>query len=376
MTTQNNDNDVPKTQDLASLGFSQSITEHAPGAIDVEQAKAIEEVKAAMVVAKASPRNVNACVGEIVQACQRPLLAEAAMYEYPKGGTRITGPSIRLVEAIYQAWGNMKVGIRELARTEGISYAQAFAVDLQKNNWETIDFQVEHRIALKGGKMKTITDPREIYELVANYGQRRKRAAVLRLIPGDVVDIAVQEAQRTLEKAEGMNLEKNIPIMLKTFADEFNVTKEMIEKRIGHHADSISPTEMVSLKAVYRSLKDGMGKAFDHFDFGDQAATDAQEKARAMEQAATGGAKGKGKGKGKEKKKEPEKAAETPEQPLAEEDTEQISAEALVQSLRAATTTDRIDELEDACREMEPASRQKVKAAAADARGRLEDVSA
>lgn len=59
-----------------------------------------------------------------------------------------------------------------------------------------------------------------------------------------------------------------------------------------------------------------------------------------------------------------------------EKDTEEISAEALVQSLRAATTTDRIDELEDACREMKPASRQKVKAAAADARSRLEDVRA
>lgn len=49
------------------------------------------------------------------------------------------------------------------------------------------------------------------------------------------------------------------------------------------------------------------------------------------------------------------------------------TADELVLNIKSATTTDQVDELEDACREMAPKDRQKVKAAAADARARLGD---
>jgi hypothetical protein len=209
----------------------------------------------------------------------------------------------------------MKVGIRELARTNGMSFAQAFAWDLENNNIETIDFQVEHAIKLRNGTMKKITDPREIYELVANYGQRRKRAAVLRLIPGDIIDMAVEVAQQTLEKAAGMDLEHAIPKMLTAFADEFAVTQDMIEKRVGHLVSAISPTEMVSLKSVYRSLKDGMSKPSDHFDFGDQP-SEASERASGLEAAI----------KGEGQPKEPEAPKETAKKPEAKPAQEKAPA--------------------------------------------------
>ncbi|BBP90995.1 hypothetical protein BsIDN1_46130 [Bacillus safensis] len=47
-----------------------------------------QEVQAAMVIAKKFPRDVYAAFERIKKACERRLLAENAVYEYPRGGTK------------------------------------------------------------------------------------------------------------------------------------------------------------------------------------------------------------------------------------------------------------------------------------------------
>jgi len=55
------------------------------------------------------------------------------MYQYPRGGQRVTGPSIRLAEAIAQNFGNLSYGIQELEQRNGESVAKAFCWDLETN---------------------------------------------------------------------------------------------------------------------------------------------------------------------------------------------------------------------------------------------------
>ncbi|MDI6567144.1 hypothetical protein QL295_21740, partial [Bacillus subtilis] len=69
-----------------------------------------QEVQAARVIAKKFPRDVYAAFDRIKKACDRRLLAENAVYEYPRGGTKVSGPSIRLAEALAQNWGNIDYG--------------------------------------------------------------------------------------------------------------------------------------------------------------------------------------------------------------------------------------------------------------------------
>jgi hypothetical protein len=80
----------------------------------------IAEVQAAMMIARANPRDPIAAVDRILNACSRPGLAESGMYQYSRGGTDITGPSIRLAEAIAQQWGNFQFGIRELEQRPSV----------------------------------------------------------------------------------------------------------------------------------------------------------------------------------------------------------------------------------------------------------------
>lgn len=55
------------------------------------------------------------------------------MYQYLRGGTKVTGPSIRLAEVLAQNWGNLSFGVKELEQRDGESIAMAYTWDLETN---------------------------------------------------------------------------------------------------------------------------------------------------------------------------------------------------------------------------------------------------
>lgn len=214
-----------------------------------------QEVQAAMIVAKRFPRDEKASADRILAACTRKSLAEAAMYEYTKGGSVITGPSIRLAEAMAQAWGNIDFGIIELEQKSKESQVMAYAWDLETNTRQSKIFTVPHvRVSTKGSKM--LTDPRDIYEMVANQGARRLRACILGVIPGDVSDMAVKQCEITL-RSGNEPLENRIESMVKSF-EELNISRDMLAGFIGKNVEAFSVNDVVRLGKVYRSIKDGV----------------------------------------------------------------------------------------------------------------------
>jgi hypothetical protein len=230
----------------------------------VDQARAVAEVQAAMVVARMNPRDEMRAYQRIVMACKRKSLAEQASYAYPRGGKMVTGPSIRLAEVIAGYWGNITYGLRELNRGKGISEVEAFAWDLETNTRVTRQFQVKHiRDKSDGGKQ--LTGERDIYELVASMGQRRVRACILEVVPGDIVEGAEEECKKTLQGGNGEPMEDRIRKMVLAFS-EFGISKDMIEARLRHKIEATLPAELVTLQQIYRSLKDGMAKREEFFD--------------------------------------------------------------------------------------------------------------
>lgn len=231
--------------------------------IEVEQQRAISEVQGAIVLAKKFPRNQIEALDRIITACQRPALAEQAVYEYARGGSAISGPSIRLAEAIAQNWGNIQFGIKELEQRNGESTVEAFCWDMETNTRQVKTFQVKHERHTKKGKY-ALEDARDIYEMVANQGARRLRACILGIIPGDVIDAAVSQCEQTL-KAKADTSVDALKKLVEAFA-AFKVTKEQIEKRIQRRLDTITAAQLVQLRKIYNSLKDGMSVAADWFE--------------------------------------------------------------------------------------------------------------
>lgn len=224
-----------------------------------------QEVQAAMVIAKKFPRDEVESYNRIMRACQRKSLAEQSMYEYPRGGTKVTGPSIRLAEAMAQNWGNLDFGIIELEQKNGESQVMAYAWDLETNTRQTKIFNVPHIRGTKKGNIP-LTDPRDIYELVTNQGARRVRACILGVIPGDVIDSAIDECKKTLAGGNKEPLIDRVRKGIKLFEDNFSVTLEMLEKYIGCKSEAFSEHDMIRLNNVYKSLRDGMAKREDYFE--------------------------------------------------------------------------------------------------------------
>lgn len=228
-----------------------------------DQSRAIAEVQAALMVAKGSPRNQIQAMDRILNACTRPRLAEQAVYSYGRGGSSISGPSIRLAETVAINWGNIQFGVREISQQNKESTVQAYAWDLETNTRREMVFQVPHFRHTKNGKYE-LTDPRDIYELVANNGARRLRACILSVIPGDVIEAAVSQCELTMHAQADLSPE-GIKKILLAF-ESYGVSKEQIEKRIQRRIDAIQPAQVAALKKVYASLKDGMSEVADWFE--------------------------------------------------------------------------------------------------------------
>ncbi|POS10192.1 hypothetical protein C3Y08_01730 [Burkholderia gladioli] len=241
-----------------------------------DQSRELAETQVKYLMAQQFPRDVIANTDKILNAFTRPTLAEQSQYQFSRGGSDISGPSIRAAEAMAQQWGNIEQGFRERSRGvdgKGIPFSEveAFCVDLESRTTKRLQFIVRHwRDTRQGGYQ--IKDERDIYELIANQAQRRVRACILALIPGDVVDAAMQQAEVTL-KAKADTSPEAVQKIISAFTDHFGVTKEHIEKRIQRRLDAITPAQVVSLRRIYASLRDGMSGPDEWFDMGEQPAT-------------------------------------------------------------------------------------------------------
>lgn len=244
-------------------GFFQPPAPTAEGILATDQARAVAEVQAALVIAASRPRNELRARDRLLQACQRVNLASGALYQYNRGGTAVSGPSIRLAEAAARAWGNMTYGFRELSRRTGESECEAFAWDLETNTKAVRQFSVRHRRDTKKGGYD-LTDERDIYELMANQAQRRVRAAILEIIPGDIMEDAVAECEKTM-KANVGNVAEASAKLVQAFAD-MGIPRESVEKRLGHRIDAIQPAQIIAFRKIYASIKDGMSEPKDWFE--------------------------------------------------------------------------------------------------------------
>jgi hypothetical protein len=233
------------------------------GGMAIATTKAAQEVQAAIVMAKQCPRDQDAAFARIIAACKRRTLADAATYGYKRGGSEVTGPSIRLAEEIARNWGNLDVGFTELDQSGGRSSVQAYAWDLETNTRITRVFEVPHVRHTKGGTYP-LTDPRDIYEAVANQAARRMRACILAAIPGDVVEAAVAQCEKTLTSGHAKPLRDRVRDAIALFAG-IGVGKAQIEAKIQHSVDSMTERELLSLGKVFNGIRDGYATVEEAF---------------------------------------------------------------------------------------------------------------
>jgi hypothetical protein len=237
------------------------------------QAREVAELQTKYLMAERFPRDEKRAFDGVVNAFSRPGLAERAAYEYAKGGSAISGPSIHAAQAIAQQWGNIEFGFIEVERgvdPDGVPFStvRSFATDLEHRTTRPIQFIVRHWRDTKSGGYR-LKDERDVYELTANMAQRRTRACILSVLPQDVIDAAMAQAEITL-KTKADTSPQAMAKMVDAFA-QFGVTKDHIEALIQRRLDAITPAQVVRLKRIYASLRDDMSTPGEWFEMGGTA---------------------------------------------------------------------------------------------------------
>ena len=234
------------------------------GTVAVESSRAIAEAQGKLYIAKRFPRDEVQAYAKAMQACQRPQMASTAFYSYPRGGSTISGASIRFAEELARCWGNVDYGIKELSRDKDKSEMQAYAWDMETNTISVQNFTNPH-YREKNGRMEKLTSDRDIYEINANMATRRLRARILAVLPNWFVEDCVNECKQTLAGKNDVPLADKVRKLVVSF-EKYAVSKEMIEKRLGHTIEATTMDEYIDLVGIGNALKDKQSTVADWFE--------------------------------------------------------------------------------------------------------------
>ena len=226
----------------------------------VEQARAIAEVQAAVVVAQNRPRDIARAEAEMKDACGRMAMASRAFYSVPNRGN---GPTIHLARELARIYGNIDYSVRELHRDDeaGMSEVLASAWDQQTNVRSSRSFQVPHAKMIGKGAAKSrekIIDLEDIYRNNQNQGAKAVRECIFSVLPRWFTEEAQTLCRQTLDKGEGVPLAERISKMLKLYG-ELGITPERIEDRTKKRRGQWDAGDVAQLSIDYTSItRDGV----------------------------------------------------------------------------------------------------------------------
>ena len=234
----------------------------------VEQTRAMEEVRAAVVVAQQCPRDVSRAVVSMMESCRQKALAERAFFRYPRAGEQISGPSVHLARDLARCWGNIQYGIHELSRDDagGSSEMLAYAWDVETNTRSASIFIVPHARDVKR-KRQPIVELRDVYENNANMGARRVREAIFAVLPAWFTEQAKQTCHETLSGSGAGEppVAKQAADLVHNFEKRVNVSAAQLEAKVGRPVAVWDHDDLAKLRVVAASLARGEATVSDEF---------------------------------------------------------------------------------------------------------------
>lgn len=232
-------------------------------ATTIEQQRAIAEVRAQVLIAKQSPREVEECRREMRLSCSMMIMAEHAFYKFQRGGETVSGPTVGLLRELARCWGNVTYGIVELAMESatignpGRSEMLVFAWDLERNVRPTQTFIVPHKrdkSDAKGGPTD-LRSLRDIYENNTNQAARRLREQLENAMPVWFVKEAEHLCFQTLQNSKEP-ISVRVAKLIEAFG-QMGIDKARIEARLGLGTGSFTAIDVARLGITYRSIQRG-----------------------------------------------------------------------------------------------------------------------
>lgn len=268
-------------QETASQGQSTALANiHAAALASTKEtsstamvAQAVAAIQARYQVALARPRNFDQVRVALLKECRRPFFAEVARYNKPIGKSGVEGPSIRFAEAAARCMGNILVESPTVYDDHEKRIVRVMATDLETNMTYLKDVTVTKTI-----ERRKIADGQAVISTrVGSQGQtlyiieadddailnkenalvsKAMRTVLLRLIPGDLVDEAMEQVTKTLRDKEAEDPDAARRRIVDGFS-AIGVQPTDLVQYLGHDLGKTTPPELVKLRALYTAIRDG-----------------------------------------------------------------------------------------------------------------------
>lgn len=266
---------VPHAGATVSQGFgSMELSAQAEMQAQSQAATARALVEARFVMAERRPRNFALARKRLLEDCQRPGFADSAIYSKPQGNTKIEGLSIRFAEAAARALTNIHSSVQVIWDDPDRRVIHIEATDLETNTTFSDDVILEKTVERSRAEGREVVRERrnsrglpvfvvranedELLMKQAALASKRIRNCLLRLVPGDLVDEARAECERTIAREAQMNLPAKRQKMAVAFAQlERPVLMAELSAYLGHSPEQATVQEITELQRIYVALRDG-----------------------------------------------------------------------------------------------------------------------
>lgn len=259
---------VKRTEQVGAVSLT--TTNETASTAMAAQVKAAEE--ASYIMAMRQPRDLDDVRSTLLKECQRPSFAAVARYRKPIGAG-IEGLSIRFVEQAIQILGNIKSSQITVYDDEEKRIVAVTVTDYERNASHTTQITVNktvERNQLRRGQTaigrRTGSSGQVVYivratddDLLNKQGSlvsKAIRTNGLRLIPGWLQD----EATEAIKRTAGDQAAKDPDAERKALADAFmalNINPGDLAEYLGHDLGKVSPPQLVELREVYTTIRDG-----------------------------------------------------------------------------------------------------------------------
>ena len=205
--------------------------------------------------AKAYPRSIKRAVEDAIAiATMDAKTAESCTYAIPRGGKKISGPSVNLAKIIAQNWGNLRIEAKVVDVDAKHVTSQAIAFDLQTNI--AIKVEVKRSIMTKTGRMSD-----DMIVVTGNAANSiALRNAIFNIIPKSVTDNVYNEAIKAItgDVSDKTKLLKRRKQVVEGLIATYSVNEAEILSSIGKSSlDHIGVDEIAILIGIGTAIKDG-----------------------------------------------------------------------------------------------------------------------
>jgi hypothetical protein len=230
------------------------------------------QVEARYAMARQFPRSLMETRDQLLRACERPRFAEVAIYHKPVG-KGIEGPSIRLAEEAARCMRNIFPDSEVLYDDREKRIIKVTATDLEANlTYSTtivVTKTVERSKVPLGQTARSqrynstgvqvfevdATDD-DILNKVNSLTSKALRTLILRLVPGDIMEDAIDACYAT----RAAKYQEDPHAAIKKMCDAFGkagVPVKQLAEYLGHAVDHATLEEVDELRSLYTAIKDG-----------------------------------------------------------------------------------------------------------------------